>query len=401
MRQILRISLLAILGLVLYKPAFTQVAISVDFAPPALPEYDQPPCPEDGWIWVPGYWAWDADDEDYYWVPGTWVAAPEPGYLWTPAWWGWENGAYLFHDGYWATDVGFYGGVNYGYGYFGHGFEGGRWDHDHFFYNTAVVRVNTTVVRNVYVDRTVIVNNNTENHVSFSGGQGGVVARPTAREEAVAHARHVPPPAAQEQRRELARSNPQMRASANQGRPPVAATARPGETNGVAAKSAGAPYHPPANRQNARPGNTNAKPGNENARPENQNQKPANENTRPGNESRPGVNNTSSGHARDLQPHQAPAPPQGNSAADQKYQQQQQKLIEKQNQEHQKLAQQQQQEDQRAQKQQNQQKQQQMEQKHQQQTQQMEQRHQQQQQKMQPHQPQPKPQPKPKEHPQG
>jgi hypothetical protein len=369
--------------MVLFKPALSQVAISVSFGPPALPVYEQPPCPEDGWIWVPGYWAWDADDEDYYWVPGTWVAAPETGYLWTPAWWGWENGAFLFHDGYWATDVGFYGGVNYGFGYFGHGFEGGRWDHDHFFYNTAVVRVNERVIRNVYVDRTVMVNNN-ENHVSYNGGEGGVVARPTERESAVEHARHIPPPAAQEQRRETARSNPQMRASANQGRPPVAATARPGETSGVAAKSAGAPYHPPANRQ----GGQNARPGNENAKP--------------GNESQPGVNNTAAGHARELQPHQAPAPPEGNSAADQKYQQQQQKLVQKQNQEHQKLAQQQEQEDQRAQQQHsNQQKQQQIEQKHQQQTQQLEQRHQQQQQKVEQQKPQPKPQPKPKEHPQN
>lgn len=383
MRRILRISLLAILALVLYKPAFSQVAISVNFGPPALPDYDQPPCPEDGWLWTPGYWAWDADDQDYYWVPGTWVAAPEPGYLWTPAWWGWENGAFLFHDGYWGTEVGFYGGVSYGFGYFGHGFEGGRWQNDHFFYNTAVVHVNETVIRNVYVDKTVIVNEN--NHVSYNGGEGGVVARPTAREEAAEHGRHIPPVAAQTQHAQQARSNPQMRASANQGRPPVAATARPGESSGVAAKSAGAPYHAPAKgAQNARPGNENTKPGTETAHP-------ANENAKPGNESQPGMGSTAAGHARDLQPHQAPAPT-GNSAVDRK----QQQLVQKQNQEHQKLAQQQAKEDQQVQKQQNQQKQQQVEQKHQQQTQQLEQKHQQQTQKVQ-QQHAPKPQPKPKE----
>ena len=72
--------------------------------------------------------SWDADDYDYYWVPGTWVLAPEVGYLWTPAWWGWSGGAYLFHAGWWGPHVGFYGGISYGFGYFGHGYEGGRWD---------------------------------------------------------------------------------------------------------------------------------------------------------------------------------------------------------------------------------------------------------------------------------
>ena len=56
----------------------------------------------------------------------------------------------MFHDGFWAPEVGFYGGIDYGYGYFGHGFEGGRWQGDRFFYNRAVVNVNTVNIRNVY-----------------------------------------------------------------------------------------------------------------------------------------------------------------------------------------------------------------------------------------------------------
>lgn len=262
MKRALCMTLFAVLGLVPFKPALAQVAISVNFAPPALPVYDQPQCPEDGYLWVPGYWAWDADYQDYYWVPGTWVPAPQPGYLWTPPWWGWNNGAYVFNEGYWAPQVGFYGGVNYGFGYFGQGFGGGRWQNNHFYYNTAVVNVNTTIIRNVYINRTVIVNNNA--HVSYNGGQGGIRARPTQQEEAVARMRHVPPPAAQEQRIQMARSNPQFRASANHGRPPVAATARPTDFKGsgiVPAKAAGAPYHPPANKPAPRA--TKARPGNE------------------------------------------------------------------------------------------------------------------------------------------
>lgn len=266
MKRALCISLFAALGLALFKPALAQVVISVNFAPPALPEYEQPQCPDEGNIWVPGYWAWDDDYEDYYWVPGTWVPAPEPGYLWTPPYWGWNNGAYVFNQGYWAPQVGFYGGIDYGYGYSGRGFDGGRWRDNHFYYNTAVMNVNTTVIRNVYVDKTVIVNNH--QHVSFNGGQGGIQARPTQQEETVAHMRHAPPPAAQEQRIQMARSNPQFRASANHGKPPVAATQRPTEFSGrgvVQARAAGAPYHPPANRPAAR--DTNAGPGKQNTRP--------------------------------------------------------------------------------------------------------------------------------------
>ncbi len=31
-----------------------------DQAPPPLPQYDQPPAPQDNYIWTPGYWAWGA-----------------------------------------------------------------------------------------------------------------------------------------------------------------------------------------------------------------------------------------------------------------------------------------------------------------------------------------------------
>lgn len=357
MRRALRISLLALLGLLLFRPAWAQFTVNVGFAPPALPVYEQPICPVDGYIWAPGYWAWDPDYQDYYWVPGTWVLAPQPGYLWTPAWWGWENGGFAFHEGYWATEVGWYGGINYGYGYWGHGFWGGRWDHDRFFYNTAVVHVNETIVRNVYIDKTVIINNNeTVNRVSYNGGEGGVRERRTPQEETVARERHIPPVQMQEQHREMAHSDPHMRASANQGRPPVAATARPAEFSGrdvVAAREAGAPYHPPANR--AAPGGNPGGPAN----------MPV--------------------HARDLQPHQ-PAPIPENAAPQrvQKYQQQQQTLAEQQNQEHRQLQERQNMEDQQAaQRQYSQEKQQQMEQHHQQQTQQMEQRHTEQQQHLQ------------------
>jgi hypothetical protein len=46
--------------------------------------------------------------------------------------------------------VGFYGGINYGFGYRGSGFYGGRWKGGQYFYNTRVTNVNRTIIHNVY-----------------------------------------------------------------------------------------------------------------------------------------------------------------------------------------------------------------------------------------------------------
>ena len=105
--------------------AFAQIGVSVNFGPPALPVYEQPICPADGYLWTPGYWAYDYNG-GYYWVPGTWVIAPQVGFLWTPGYWVWGGSAFIFHEGYRGPQVGYYGGINYGYGYGGVGYEGGR-----------------------------------------------------------------------------------------------------------------------------------------------------------------------------------------------------------------------------------------------------------------------------------
>jgi hypothetical protein len=222
--------------------AFAQVFVSVRIGPPALPVYAQPICPGPGYIWTPGYWAWD-DDDGYYWVPGTWVVAPV-GLLWTPGYWGWNEGFYVFHAGYWGPHVGFYGGINYGFGYTGVGFFGGEWHGREFFYNRSVTNVNVTNVTNVY-NKTVIVNNTT--HVSYNGGTGGVAARPNEHELAAEHEHHQEPLREQTQHQHAAAQNRELRASVNQGRPAIAATARPADFHSaVPAKAAGAAYHPPA-----------------------------------------------------------------------------------------------------------------------------------------------------------
>ena len=237
--------LFAVLVLSFSSAAFSQVFLSVRIGPPALPIYAQPLCPGPGYLWTPGYWGWD-DADGYYWVPGTWVVAPV-GMLWTPGYWGWGGGFYAWHPGYWGPHVGFYGGINYGFGYGGVGFFGGEWRGGAFFYNTAVMHVDTVRVTNVYVNRTVIVNN--ESHVAFNGGEGGIAARPTAQEEAWGREPHTAALAAQTEHEHAASQNRALFASANHGRPEVAATARPGEFSGhevVKAQAAGAEYRAPA-----------------------------------------------------------------------------------------------------------------------------------------------------------
>ena len=195
--------MLSMLFLFIPNVSFGQVVgVSITVAPPALPVYVQPICPADNYIWTPGYWAWSDDDGDYYWVPGTWVEAPTPGFLWTPGYWGWSNGVYAWNAGYWGPHVGFYGGVNYGFGYVGDGYEGGRWEGGHFFYNRSVNNVNVTVVHNVY-NKTVINNYNSTTRASFNGPRG-VTRRPTAQEETFSHEQHTPAVATQVQHREAA-----------------------------------------------------------------------------------------------------------------------------------------------------------------------------------------------------
>ena len=379
--RFVRTLLFALVVLCMSAASFAQIGVGivVNFAPPPLPVYEQPLCPEDGYIWTPGYWGYGDDFDDYYWVPGTWVLAPEVGFLWTPAYWGWGGEGFVFYGGYWGPVVGFYGGINYGFGYFGEGYEGGRWDNDRFFYNRSVNNVNETVVHNVY--NTTVINNN-ETHVSYNGGDGGIKARPTPQQEAAAHEKHIPPVAVQTQHAQAARTNPQQRASVNMGKPPVAATPKPGALNDravVPAKAPGAPYTPPANRAANRggtqPRNNAAAPASPAPRPENSAPRPDNNASRP----------TTPVHPHDLPPAARPsAPNTGEPKVDQKYQQQQEKIFAQQEQERQKLQQKQDQEHQRlTQQNASEAAKQQVEQKHQQQTQQLQQRHEQQQQQLQ------------------
>jgi hypothetical protein len=219
--------LLALLVSLVPASSYAGVFISVGFAPPVLPVYVQPPCPQPGLMWTPGYWAYG--DDGYYWVPGAWVPAPYVGALWTPPYWGWSGGLYVWHTGYWGPHVGYYGGVNYGFGYMGVGFVGGEWRGHDFAYNTAVVHVNNTVIHNTYVNETIVHNTTivNENRVAYSGGPGGIQHQPTAQEQQAIHEAHVAPTSYQQQHMETARTDRTAYFKANNGRPQNVVAARP------------------------------------------------------------------------------------------------------------------------------------------------------------------------------
>jgi hypothetical protein len=146
-------------------------------APPPVPDDEQPLYVSDGDLWTPGYWGWDGGG--YYWVPGAWVRPPQVGVLWTPGYWGYAGAVFVFHRGYWGPHVGYYGGVDYGYGYAGRGFTGGRW------------------VGNSFIHQAVAAQS--VHRVSYNGGPGGTSAVATAEERAAAAEPHFPPTPLQRQ----------------------------------------------------------------------------------------------------------------------------------------------------------------------------------------------------------
>ncbi|WP_353228307.1 hypothetical protein [Novosphingobium sp.] len=156
--------------------------------PPRLRHEVQTAMPAYGYAWTPGYWAWNSTGYDYYWVSGAWARPPRIGVLWTPPWWGWVGGVYAFTPGYWGEDVGFYGGVRYGYGYGGYGYDGGYWNGRTFYYNRSAnnfggLHVNAIYDRRQYMGRGY-------DGVSYNGGPGGVRAYASTNELAAArHAR--------------------------------------------------------------------------------------------------------------------------------------------------------------------------------------------------------------------
>ena len=231
------------------------VFVSIGIAPPALPVYVQPPLPAPGYIWTPGYWSYG--DAGYFWVPGVWVNPPRVGVLWTPGYWGFAGGLYGWHGGYWGPHVGFYGGVNYGFGYGGVGFFGGEWRGGAFAYNSAVANFGGVHVTNVYENRTVIQQNTiiNNNHVSYNGG-AGIQAHASPGEMQAANENHIEPTGDQMQHEHFAGQDRSQLASVNGGHPGTMAAANPGAYHQVAQQHAQSQPSPPRRSALQRPRRT-------------------------------------------------------------------------------------------------------------------------------------------------
>ena len=61
-------------------PVVKQPPAPIDEAPPDA----RPDNPDS--TWVPGYWSWDAEGNNYIWVSGSW-RVPPPGHRWIPGYW--------------------------------------------------------------------------------------------------------------------------------------------------------------------------------------------------------------------------------------------------------------------------------------------------------------------------
>ena len=191
--------------------SYGQPVLQAQQPPPPLPEYSQPPCPGNGYLWTPGYWSYAS--QGYYWVPGVWAWPPQVGVLWTPGYWGFFGGMYRYNYGTWGQYVGYYGGINYGFGYGGLGYQGGYWNGNRFNYNRSVNNVNISNV-NVY-NRSV--NNTTNNRASYNG-PGGITRQASPAETAGMRGQRIAPMTTQLQHQQAAAQNREQFASVNHGR---------------------------------------------------------------------------------------------------------------------------------------------------------------------------------------
>ena len=72
-------------------------------APPAAIEEVPPQQRPEGknLTWIPGYWGWDDERNDFLWISGIWRALP-PGRQWVPGYWGQSRQGAQWTSGYWA-----------------------------------------------------------------------------------------------------------------------------------------------------------------------------------------------------------------------------------------------------------------------------------------------------------
>jgi hypothetical protein len=68
-------------------------------APPAPRIEEVTPKPSSDYVWIPGYWAWRAGQQQ--WTAGHWEIPPQPGAKWVAPRWEKQGDGYVFQQGYW------------------------------------------------------------------------------------------------------------------------------------------------------------------------------------------------------------------------------------------------------------------------------------------------------------
>jgi hypothetical protein len=89
----------AFAGTISYDP---EPGMFVDRQPPVLIE-EVPPeqrLEGDNVTWIPGYWAWDDDQNDFLWISGIWRNLP-PDREWVPGYWAQVDARWQWTSGYW------------------------------------------------------------------------------------------------------------------------------------------------------------------------------------------------------------------------------------------------------------------------------------------------------------
>ena len=83
-------------------PAFSQVQIYIGPPPPAVRYEVRPPMPEQGFVWVDGYWG--PRGGRYVWVPGAWQRPPYPGAYWSHPHYDHYRQGWQAHESHWDRE---------------------------------------------------------------------------------------------------------------------------------------------------------------------------------------------------------------------------------------------------------------------------------------------------------
>ena len=84
-------------------PLEDQAGLVAPREPPAsIDEFPPSDAPAGGdYVWVPGYWSWDTDRNDFIWVGACWRLAP-PRMYWVPGYWDEVSDGWEWVAGFWA-----------------------------------------------------------------------------------------------------------------------------------------------------------------------------------------------------------------------------------------------------------------------------------------------------------